>query len=69
MLVLVIGLLLRRQALSGITGADLIAGAGWTWMMAGGGLALGAATMAMGLKPAAAATPKAGATLRKKKRR
>jgi hypothetical protein len=59
-LILTIGLLLRREAQSAITGADLIAGAGWTWMMAGGGFALSAAILALTLKPAARPPKRAG---------
>jgi len=52
-LIIAIALLLRSRALSGFE--DLIAGAGWTWMLSGGGFVLAAATLAMALKPADAA--------------
>jgi hypothetical protein len=51
-LIVAIALLLRSRAMSGFE--DLIAGAGWTWMLSGGGFVLAAATLAMSLKPAAA---------------
>ncbi len=47
-----IGLYLRHDAVTGITGADLIGGPGWTWMFSGGGFVLSAAVLALALKPA-----------------
>lgn len=52
-LIIVIALLLRSRAMSGFE--DLIAGAGWTWLLSGGGFVLSAATLAMALTPAEAA--------------
>jgi hypothetical protein len=46
----VIALVLRSKALASFP--DHIAGAGWTWMLAGGGFVLSAAIMSLSLKPA-----------------
>jgi hypothetical protein len=48
-LIIVIAMLLRREALAAITGADPIAGPGWAWLLAGGGFLLSASTFAMAL--------------------
>lgn len=53
--VLLIGYLLRRDALGGFP--HLIEGPGWTWMFAGGGFVLAASVMALGLTPAETKSP------------
>ena len=60
-LILVIAMLLRRSALGGITGADLIDGPGWTWLLSGGGFVLGATTMTLALNPAGSGSAKPAA--------
>jgi hypothetical protein len=52
-LVLVIAFYLRRDALATGFAADLLGGQGWTWLLAGGGMLLGAAVGTFGLKPPA----------------
>jgi hypothetical protein len=54
---LLIGYVLRREALDGF--AHLIEGPGWTWMFAGGGFVLSASVMSLGIKPAPAKSDKA----------
>lgn len=50
-LVLGIAFYLRSDALAKGFGAALLGGQGWTWLVAGGGMLLGAAVGTFGLKP------------------
>jgi hypothetical protein len=57
-LILVIAMLLRSNAMGGITGADLIEGPGWTWLLSGGGFVLGATTMTLAIGPPGSSSAK-----------
>lgn len=52
-MVLAIAWHLRSDALATGFAADLLSGQGWSWLVAGGGMALGAALGTFGLKPPA----------------
>lgn len=69
--IIIIALVLRADALRDFP--HLIAGPGWTWLLAGGGFVLSATTLACGIKPpdapAAKGSPPASKKRRKKRRR